>query len=82
MLESVQDSEMKRTPSPADEETCTTTHDPRKARQTKAKERFLRARPDGITHHNEKRIWYLLEFKRTSDVRPDYLERKEDMTYK
>ena len=83
LWEAVKESEMKRTPSPAGEEACTTEHDPRKSRQSKAKERFLRARPaDGIAHHNEKKTWYLLEFKRTSDFRPDYLERKEDMVSK
>jgi len=51
-------------------------------KETKAKERFFRTRPDGIAHHNEKRIWYLMEFKHTSDVLPDYLERKDKMTSK
>ena len=40
---------------------------------------------DGIAHQKEKKIRYLLEFKRTSDVRPDYLaleKSKEDMTSK
>jgi hypothetical protein len=46
-------------------------------RQIKAKERFLKASLDDIVHHNKKKIWYLLEFMRTSDVRPHYLERKE-----
>jgi hypothetical protein len=83
LWETVEDSEMKGTPSPGDEETWTTSHDPRKSRQSKTKEHFLRDLPtDVITHHNEKKIWYLLEFKRTSDIRPDYLERKEDMTRK
>ena len=49
--------------------TVETAHDPRKTRQIKAKEHFLRARPDDIALHNEKKIWYLMEFKRTSDVR-------------
>ena len=43
-------------------------------------ERFFRTRPDGIAHHNKKKIWYLMEFKHTSDVLPDYLERKDKMT--
>jgi hypothetical protein len=37
---------------------------------------------DGIAHHNENKIWYLMEFKRTSDVVPDYLERKDKMASK
>jgi hypothetical protein len=51
-------------------------------REIKEKKHFFRARPDGITHHNENRIWYLMEFKHTSDVLPDYLERKDSMTSK
>ncbi len=81
LWEAAQNSEIKRTLSPADEVASLATHDPKKPRQTKAKERFLRTRPDGIAHHNEKKIWYLLEFKRTSDVRPDYFETKKDMQY-
>jgi hypothetical protein len=65
-LDTAKDSEMKRTLPQADEDTCKIAQDPRTARQAKTKERFLRAHPDGIAHHNEKRIWYLLEFKRTS----------------
>jgi hypothetical protein len=75
LWEAAQNSEMKTTLSPTDEAACSAAHDPAAARQTKAKERFLRTRPDGIAHHNEKKIWYLLEFKRTSDVRPDYEKR-------
>ena len=48
--EAAQDSEMKRTLSPTDEETCKVAHNPRKVRQIKARERFLRVRPDGIAH--------------------------------
>jgi hypothetical protein len=51
-------------------------------REIKSKKRFFRARPDGITHHNGNRIWYLMEFKHTSDVLPDYLERKDSMASK
>jgi hypothetical protein len=51
-------------------------------REIKAKERFFRTRPDGIAYHNENKIWYLMEFKRTSDVLPDYLERKDKMASK
>ena len=61
LWEAAQDSEMKRTLSPVDK-ACTTAHDPRKTRQDKVKEPFLRAHPDGIAHHNEKKIWHLLEF--------------------
>jgi hypothetical protein len=49
---------------------------------------LVKVQPDGqsVPHHsynhNETKIWYLLEFKRTSDVRPDYLEEKEEMTRK
>jgi hypothetical protein len=42
LWEEVKDSEMKKTLSPADEEACTKTHNPQKARQSKSKERFLR----------------------------------------
>jgi hypothetical protein len=50
--------------------------------EIKAKERFFRTRPDGISHHNENKVWYLMEFKRTSDVLPNYLERKDKMASK
>ena len=82
LWEAAQNSEIKRTLSPTDESACLSAHDPTTSRQTKVKERSLRTRPDGIAHHNEKKILYLLEFKRTSDVRPDYFETKKDMTYK
>ena len=77
-----QDSEMKRPLSQGNEEICKASLNPGKTRQKKAKERFLRTRPDGVGHHTEKKIWYLLEFKRTSDVQPDYMERKDSMTLK
>jgi hypothetical protein len=59
-----------------------TVHDPRTTRQTKTKEHFFRTLPDGIAHHNKKKIWYLMEFKRTTDVLPNYLERKHIMSSK
>jgi hypothetical protein len=73
---------MQRTLTPADKEICGAAENPKAMRETKAMERFFRTRPDGIAHHNENRIWYLMEFKRTSDVLPDYLERKDKMTSK
>ena len=48
-------------------------------REIKVKKYFFRSRLDGITHHNENKIWYLMEFKHKSDVIPDYLERKNSM---
>ena len=75
-------SEILRTLTPADEEICGAAENPKTMRETKAMERFFRTRPDGIAHHNENRIWYLMEFKHTSDVLPDYLERKDKMTSK
>jgi hypothetical protein len=74
LWETVQESETQRTLPPVDEETCKSTHDPRKTRQIK---HFLRSRPDDISHHNETKMWYLKDFKRTSDVRPDHLEEKD-----
>ena len=50
--------------------------------QTRAKKRFFRIRPDGIGKHENKQLWYLFEFKRTSDVTHDYIKRKEDITNK
>jgi hypothetical protein len=44
-----------RTLTPPDSETCKTTLDPRKTRQTKVRELFFRVRPDGTTHHNNKK---------------------------
>jgi hypothetical protein len=80
------DSNLRNTENPhltsADEEICKAAKNPKAMRETKAKERFFRTRPDGIAHHNEKKIWYLMEFKRTSDVLPDYLERKDKMALK
>ena len=58
------------------------TNNPGKTRKKKVKERFLRTRPDGIAHHTDKKLWYLLEFKRTSDIQPDYMEKKDSMTLK
>ena len=58
-------------------------HKPQAERQEKTRKRFpfLRVHPDGVVvYHNEKRLWYLLEFKRTSDVRPDYPENLEKKT--
>ena len=77
-----QDSDMQRPLSQENEDMCQDSHNPWETRRKKAKERFLRARPDGITHHIEKKIWYLLEFKRTSDIQPDYMETKENMALK
>jgi hypothetical protein len=82
LWEAARTSETQSTLTPTDEETCRTAQNPQSMKETKAKERFFRTRPDGIAHHNEKRIWYLMEFKRTSDVLPDYLERKEKMAFK
>ena len=82
LWESVRVSEILRTLTPADEETCKAEHDPRTLREIKTQKRLFRVRPDGIAHHNKNRIWYLMEFKRTSDVLPDYLERKDSMTSK
>ncbi len=65
LWEATRDSETQKTLTPTDEETCKTAHDPRKTRQTK-KEHFFKGRSDDITHHNNKKIWYLMEFKRTS----------------
>jgi hypothetical protein len=75
-------SELKKTLTPADEEICGAAENPKATRETKAMERFFRTRPDGIAHHNKKKIWYLMEFKHTSDVLPDYLERKDKMASK
>lgn len=50
-----------------------------KGRRKRVKKCFLRIRPDGMVKDDKKKLWYLFEFKRTSDVRPDYTERKEDM---
>jgi hypothetical protein len=61
---------------------CGAGENPQEMKETKARERFFRSRPDGIAHHNENKIWYLMEFKRSSDVLPDYLERKDKMTSK
>ena len=79
---SVRDSETEGTLTPSDEEICKTSHDPRKTRQIKSREHFFRVLPDVITHHNKKKIWYLMEFKRTSDVLPNYLEKKDNMSSK
>jgi hypothetical protein len=67
---------------PVDEEICGAAENPQAMKETKAKEHFFRTRPDGIAHHNENKIWYLMEFKRTSDVLLDYLERKDKMASK
>jgi hypothetical protein len=75
-------SEIHRTLTPADEEICGAAENPQAMKEIKAKERFFRTRPDGIAHHNENKIWYLMEFKRTSDVLPDYLARKDVMASK
>jgi len=50
-----QDSEMKRPLSQENEEICKASLNPGKTRQKKAKERFLRTRPDGIAHHTKKK---------------------------
>jgi hypothetical protein len=58
---------------------------PTKSETIQSKRTLPTSPSDGIPHHKEKKIWYLLEFKRTSGVRPDYLaleKRKEDMTSK
>jgi hypothetical protein len=62
---------------PMGEEACTATHNPQAERQAKARKRSSSEPGRCTAHHTEKRPWYLLEFKYTSDVRPDYLERKE-----
>jgi hypothetical protein len=82
LWETAQTSEMQRTLTPVDEKTCEAAENPKKMREIMARKRFFRTRPDGIAHHNENRIWYLMEFKRTSDVLPDYLERKDKMASK
>ena len=82
LWDAAKDSEMKKTLSPDEESACTLAHDPHLERQSKARTRFLRTRPDGIAHNKEKKTWFLLEFKRTSDVRTDYLERKEALANK
>ena len=82
LWETARTSEIRRTLTPADEEICGAAENPQAMKETKAKERFFRTRPDGIAHHNEDKIWYLMEFKRTSDVLPDYLERKDKMASK
>jgi hypothetical protein len=82
LWETARTSEIQRTLTPADEEICEAAENPKAMRETKAMERFFRTRPDGIAHHNENKIWYLMEFKRTSDVLPDYLERKDKMSSK
>jgi hypothetical protein len=77
LWEAAKDSEMKKALSPKVEEALIAAHKPQAERQGKARKRFLRVRLDGIEHHTEKRLCYLLEFKRTSDdVRPDYLEKE------
>jgi ribonuclease HI len=82
LWETARPSEIKRTLTPADEEMCGAAENPQAMKETKARERFFRSRPDGIAHHNENKIWYLMEFKRTSDILPDYLERKDKMASK
>jgi hypothetical protein len=82
LWETARTSEILRTLTPADEEICGAAENPQVMKEIKAKERFFRTRPDGITHHNDNKMWYLMEFKRTSDVLPDYLERKDEMTFK
>jgi hypothetical protein len=82
LWETARTSEIQRTLTSSDEEICKAAKNPKTMRETKAMERFFRTRPDGIAHHNEKKIWYLMEFKHTSDVLPDYLERKDKMAFK
>jgi hypothetical protein len=82
LWETARTSEIQRTLTSADEEICEAAENPKAMRETKSMERFFRTRPDGIAHHNENKIWYLMEFKHTSDVLPDYLERKDKMTFK
>ncbi len=82
LWETARTSELQNPLTPTDEEIYKITQDPRAQREIEAKKRFFRTRPDGIAHHNENRIWYLMEFKRTSDVLPDYLERKDKMASK
>ena len=82
LWDTAQSSEIQRTLTPADEKICGVTENPQKMKEIEAKERFFRTRPDGIAYHNENKIWYLMEFKRTSDVLPDYLERKDKMALK
>jgi hypothetical protein len=82
LWETPRTSEMQRTLTPADEKICEAAENPKKMREFIARKRFFRTRPDGIAHHNEKRIWYFMEFKRTADVLPDYLERKDKMASK
>ena len=40
-------------------------------------ERFWRKRPDGVALDHEKKVCYLIEFKRTGDRWPDYRQRAE-----
>ena len=40
-------------------------------------ERFWRKRPDGVALDHEKKMCYLIEFKRTGDRWPDYRQRAE-----
>jgi hypothetical protein len=82
LWETARTSEIRRTLTPVDDEMCGAAENPQEMKETKAKERFFRTRPDGIAHHNEDKIWYLMEFKHTSDVLPDYLERKDKMSAK
>jgi hypothetical protein len=82
LWETARTSEIQRTLTPVDEEICEAAENPKAMKEIKARERFFRTRPDGIAHNNENRIWYLMEFKRTSDVLPDYLERKDKMASK
>jgi hypothetical protein len=82
LWETARTSEIRRTLTPADEEMCGAAENPQEMKETKVKERFFRTRPDCIAHHYENKIWYLMEFKHTSDVLPDYLERKDKMTSK
>ncbi len=82
LWETARSSEIKRTLTPEDEEMCGAAENPQAMKETKVREHFFRSRPDGIAHHNENKIWYLVEFKHTSDILPDYLERKDKMSSK
>jgi hypothetical protein len=47
-----------------------------------SKKTLLQNPPGRHRTPQQKKIWYLMEFKYTSDVLPDYLERKHIMTSK
>jgi hypothetical protein len=50
---------MQRTLTPTDEKICEASENPKKMRESMARKRFFRTRPDGIAHHNENRITHI-----------------------